>query len=44
MFTKDQVAATIDHAVLKPEMTDADLAKHAKMCIENKVFSMCVKP
>lgn len=44
MYTKLQVAKTIDHAVLKPEFTDADLANHARMCIENQVFSMCVKP
>ena len=44
MYTKEQVAKTIDHAVLKPEFTEADLEKHAKMCIENGVFSMCVKP
>jgi deoxyribose-phosphate aldolase len=44
MYTKKQVAKTIDHAVLKPEMTDSDLKKHAQMCIENDVFSMCVKP
>lgn len=44
MFTKEQVAKTIDHAVLKPEFTIEDLQKHAKMCIENGVFSMCVKP
>jgi len=43
-YTKQDVAATIDHAVLKPEFTDADLAQHAAMCIENGVFSMCVKP
>lgn len=44
MYTKQQVAKTIDHAVLKPEMTNEDLAVNAKMCIQNKVFSMCVKP
>ncbi len=44
MFTKEQVAKTIDHAVLKPDSTDADLVANAKMCIENGVFSMCVKP
>jgi len=43
-YSKKQVAKTIDHAVLKPENTDADLAANAKMCIENGVFSMCVKP
>lgn len=44
MFTREQVAKTIDHAVLKPDSTDADLVANAKMCIENGVFSMCVKP
>lgn len=44
MYTKQQVAQTIDHAVLKPEQTLADLKTNAEMCIENKVFSMCVKP
>lgn len=43
-YTVKQVAQTIDHAVLKPENTDADLVANAKMCIENDVFSMCVKP
>lgn len=44
MFTKKQVAKTIDHAVLKPDQTVSDLERNAKMCIENDVFSMCVKP
>lgn len=44
MYTKKQVAQTIDHAVLKPDNTDADLIANAKMCIANEVFSMCVKP
>lgn len=44
MYSKKQVAQTIDHAVLKPENTDTDLIANAKMCIENQVFSMCVKP
>ena len=44
MFTKEQVAKTIDHAVLKPDQTLADLEANAKMCVENGVFSMCVKP
>jgi len=44
MYTRKQVAQTIDHAVLKPETTDADLAANAKMCIQNEIFSMCVKP
>ncbi len=44
MYTKKQIAKTIDHAVLKPEQTNADLKANAEMCIENEVFSMCVKP
>ncbi|TKG97281.1 deoxyribose-phosphate aldolase [Puteibacter caeruleilacunae] len=43
-YTKEQVAKTIDHAVLKPEFTDNDLRAHAAMCIEQGVYSMCVKP
>ncbi|MBT8038240.1 MAG: deoxyribose-phosphate aldolase [Verrucomicrobiae bacterium] len=43
-YTQQEVAATIDHAVLKPELTDTDVKEHAAMCIENSVFSMCVKP
>ena len=43
-YTQQEVAATIDHAVLKPELTDADLKQHAAMCIAERVFSMCVKP
>ena len=43
-YTQQEVAATIDHAVLKPEFTDADLKDQAAMCIGNGVFSMCVKP
>jgi deoxyribose-phosphate aldolase len=44
MYTKEQVAATIDHAVLKPEFGDKELKEHALMCREMGVFSMCVKP
>ena len=43
-YTKEQVAKTIDHAVLKPDQTVSDLEKNAKMCIEYGVYSMCVKP
>ena len=44
MFTKEKVAATIDHAVLKPEMTDDDIRKNAALCIRLDVASMCVRP
>lgn len=44
MYKRKDVARTIDHAVLKPDMTDEDLRNHARICIENQVYSMCVKP
>ena len=44
MYTKEQVAKTIDHAVLKPDYTDADLREHAEMCKQYGVYSMCVRP
>lgn len=44
MYTKQQVAKTIDHAVLKPDMTDEDLKINAEKCKKWGVFSMCVKP
>ncbi len=43
-YTKDQVAATLDHAVLKPFATDEDVIVNCKMCIERKVASLCVRP
>ena len=43
-YSRQEVAARIDHAVLKPDQTDQDLKDNAEMCIENGVFSMCVKP
>lgn len=43
-YTREEVAAKIDHAVLKPDTTDSDLKANAEMCIRNKVASMCVKP
>ncbi len=44
IYTKEQIARLIDHAVLKPEYTEADIYKHSQICIENKVYSMCVRP
>ena len=43
-FTVAEVAATIDHAVLKPNFTAADIEKHAQMCRARGVKSMCVRP
>jgi deoxyribose-phosphate aldolase len=44
MFTKEEVAKKIDHAVLKPTQTDADVVKNAKMCMARGVGSLCVRP
>ena len=44
MYTKEQVAKTIDHAVLKPEYTESDITQHAEMCKNYGVYSMCVRP
>jgi deoxyribose-phosphate aldolase len=38
-----EVAKTLDHAVLKPEFTRADLALHARMCVERGVGCLCVR-
>lgn len=43
-YTVEEVAATIDHAVLKPDQTEADLREAAALCIERKVASLCVRP
>lgn len=43
-YTISEVAATIDHAVLKPEQTENDLRENAAMCIERGVASLCVRP
>lgn len=43
-YTVAAVAAAIDHAVLKPNYTDAAVLRHAQMCMARKVKSMCVRP
>lgn len=43
-YTPEQVAAAIDHAVLKPEATTADVVRNAGMCVERGVYSLCVRP
>ena len=43
-YSVQEVAATIDHAVLKPDFTEADVKEHAQMCIDRGVASMCVRP
>jgi deoxyribose-phosphate aldolase len=41
--TVADVAKTLDHAVLKPELTAADLAKQAAMCGDRGVGCLCVR-
>lgn len=43
-YSVREVAATIDHAVLKPTLTESDIRAAAKMCIAFRVASMCVRP
>ena len=44
VFSIRDVAATIDHAVLKPNQTEADLQENAQTCIDLGVASLCVRP
>ena len=44
MYTQAEVAGTIDHAVLKPELTAEDVKKAAQMCRERGVCALCVRP
>jgi len=42
--TVRDVAALLDHAVLKPNFTAADLAAQAAMCVDRGVGCLCVRP
>ena len=44
MYTREQVAAVIDHAALKPFFTDDDVIAAAHMCIARSVGCLCVRP
>ena len=44
MYTRDQLARAIDHAVLKPVATDEDVLANAQMCAERGVGDLCVRP
>ena len=43
-LTLDEVAGVIDHSVLRPENTEADVAKGAEIAIRNSVASLCIRP
>jgi len=44
MYTPEQVAATIDHAVLKPFATTQDVIDGCDLCKKYHVASLCVRP
>lgn len=43
-ITKEFVAKMMDHAVLKPAMTDEDIRTAAAMCVARGVGDLCVRP
>ncbi len=43
-FTLADIAKMIDHSLLKPEMTDADLENGCALAREYDVASVCIKP
>lgn len=43
-ITERALAATIDHAILKPELTRADVDAELDIAAKWKVFSVCVRP
>jgi deoxyribose-phosphate aldolase len=44
MWTRQQVAATLDHAALKPNLTDADIKAACALGRRHKPASVCVRP
>jgi deoxyribose-phosphate aldolase len=44
MYTADEIARTIDHAVLKPFAVDSDVVENCKMVDSRNVKSICVRP
>ncbi|GGD44017.1 deoxyribose-phosphate aldolase [Microbacterium faecale] len=43
-LTEEYVASTIDHAILKPDLTRADVDRELDIAAEWGVFSVCVRP
>ena len=43
-ITKESVAKMMDHAVLKPAMTDDDIRRNAALCAARGVGNLCVRP
>src|SRR5207253_1329684 len=43
-FTLGQIAKMIDHSLLQPQLTDAELEQGCKLAREHDVASVCIKP
>ena len=43
-YTLEQVAKTIDHSILKPEFTTADVEKGAAIALRYNTASYCIRP
>lgn len=43
-ITREQLAKTIDHSLLRPEMTDAEVIEGCSLALRYHVASVCVKP
>ena len=43
-ITKHQLAKTIDHSLLQPQLTDEDVRKGCELALAYNVASVCVKP
>lgn len=43
-YTYEDIAAIIDHALLKPTLTDAELRQGVELCIRYAVGSVCIMP
>ncbi len=43
-YTYEELAKSIDHSLLQPTMTDADLESGLQQALEYKVASVCIKP
>ena len=43
-YSRDEVAALVDHTLLKPEATEADVRELASEAEELNVFAVCVSP
>ncbi len=43
-YTLEQVAKTIDHSILKPDFTDADVRAGAELALKYNTASYCIRP